>query len=190
MGGSRQSVLAKKKYLSLWEICRKFEGTSKWQFKEEHFVSNCRSVIWIFISSVQHYRWRCTSPWKWLEELKQIKSGETKTLLFLQNRLIPNKQPYNFLSGDVRLNHCLQPPWRQLSQPQNRQDPLLRVTLRFRSFCKALCFRISIRWLSERSWSWESSNWNTPSASFARICALGLMMYTGTGSKRRKYGTT
>ena len=129
-----------------------------------------------------------------LKKWSNVSLARQRPVLFLQNQLIPNKHPHNFLSCDAdrcwfeSLSSITLTPAHSTSKPSRLS--LLRVTLRFRSLCEAICFRISIGWSSERSWSWESSNWNTPSASFARICALGLMMYTGTESKGRKCGTT
>jgi len=62
------------------KLAERMKGPPNDSLKRKHFVLNCWAVIWNFISSVQHYRWRCTTPWKWLEEMKQRKSGETKTL--------------------------------------------------------------------------------------------------------------
>ena len=66
------------KNVKIWWPCRyvfilmqnmKIEGNDG--VRRRHLALNCRPVIWI--------RWQCASPWRWLEEMKERKSGKTKT---------------------------------------------------------------------------------------------------------------
>ena len=78
------------------------KGPANDSLRRRYFVLNCRPVIWIFISSVQRYRWRFTSPWKSdLRKWNIVNLARQRPVLFLQNQLIPNKHPYNSLLGDA-----------------------------------------------------------------------------------------
>ena len=108
-----------------------------------HFPLNDRRVIWIIISSVQQHRWRCTSSWMRLEEIKYRNLVRKGHLLLLQNLLTASKQPHNSLSScfcslPVPVNVLKHPDasfneFKPLSRLQNRHGPLLRLRLRFMS---------------------------------------------------------
>ena len=165
------------------EMCRNMKGQVNYSLRRRHFALNRRPVVWIIISNVHQYRWLCASPWKWLEEMS------TGSLARQRPLSVPPESTHRKASiiiilclfDSARCSFCISvvkhldasfnvsKPLRQL---QNRQVSLLRVILFFQSFCKALWFRISIRWSNETSWSWDVRNSKTPSPSFAWICAL------------------
>ena len=94
-----------------------------------------RRVIWIFVSNVQQYRWRCTS-----------RCRRQRPLLLLQNLLTASKDPHNSVSGCccsllVPINVLKDPDAnfyqsKSLSQLQNHHGPLHRLRLSFLSFFK------------------------------------------------------
>ena len=113
------------------------------------FLRNCRCVNWVIIADVQQYRWRCKTPWRWLEEI-QYWSPATQKLLLLQNLLIPSKTPRTSLP-----NCCCLLPFRvnvvkhlnagfieskALSQLRNSYGPPLRLRHRPRFRLRVLSF--------------------------------------------------
>jgi len=83
-------------------------NANKWQmgfnsaFKgltRRHFLLSRRRVKWIFIYNVQRYRWRCTIPWRCLEEVKQRNLARQWPLLFVQDLFIARQHLYNSLSS-------------------------------------------------------------------------------------------
>lgn len=70
-------------------------GNSRW----EPFFENCCRVIWTIVSNVQQFRWRCTSPWRWLEEIRHWSLARQRHPLLLQHHLIASKHSYNSLSS-------------------------------------------------------------------------------------------
>ena len=68
-----------------------------WQTNDSlrrHFMWNCTPIIWITMSNVQQYRWRCTSPLRLLEEIKHWSLARERTLLPLHNLLIASNHPH------------------------------------------------------------------------------------------------
>ena len=107
---------------------------------------NCRQVICIAISSVQQYKWRCRSPWRYLEEIRHRSLATQSPVLSLQSLLISSNHPHKSLSScccsllvllivhkhlDVSFSQS-----KPLSQLQNHHGPLLRSRLRLLSFFK------------------------------------------------------
>lgn len=95
--------------------------------------------IWITISSVQQYKWRCMS---WINQ--SLKSGKAKTFLHLRNRLTERKHPHNPLYSscwsmlvrtkvswhlDTTLNES-----KPLNILRNSHGPLLTIRVRFLKF--------------------------------------------------------
>ena len=70
----------------------KIWNDNKWVCKERHW-----QVIWILICSIQQYRWRFTSPWSRLQEIKRCSLKRQRPLLRLQNLLIASMHPHNSL---------------------------------------------------------------------------------------------
>ena len=119
--------------------------------RRRHFLLNCRQVICIAISSVQQYRWRCMSPWRYLEEIRHRSLATQSPVLSLQNLLISSNHPHNSLSSCcysllfpiIVLEH----PDTTFSQPKplnllpNRHGPFVRLRLKFLSFFKGVLFQ-------------------------------------------------
>jgi hypothetical protein len=57
----------------------------------------CGRVMWVIISCVLRYRWRCASVWMWLEYIKHWSVTRERSLLLLQN-LIESKHPHSLHS--------------------------------------------------------------------------------------------
>jgi hypothetical protein len=139
-GGSRQSIFDQEKiYFHVRTIKKK-----KWQVKEA-LALNCRRLIWIIIIiiiNVQQYRWRCTSPWRWLEGIKHCTLARQNPLLSPSDLLIASKHPINSVSSRTcsllaRIDvlgylHASSNESKPLLQLRNRRSPLLR--LRFLGF--------------------------------------------------------
>ena len=143
----------------------KIEGNDSW--RRRRLALSCRPVIWI--------RWLCTIPWRWLEEMKQLKSGDTKTPSSPQSP--QNKQASlefsDYLLVAVRLNQC---PHNTLIPASVTRTPLanfesvLILSLGSGSgsgwgsgsaaSSKALCFRIAARLCSLSSWSLQHHSTN------------------------------
>jgi hypothetical protein len=81
-------------YWYLWKIYKivKWQTNGSWR---SHYALHCRPVKWITISTVQQYRWRCTSAWRWLEEIKYQSLSRQRPLLPLCNLLSASKHPHN-----------------------------------------------------------------------------------------------
>jgi hypothetical protein len=110
------------------------------------FLLNRRPVSWIIAFSVQHYRWRCTSPWGWLEEIKRWSLARQTHPLIVQNLLTASKHPHSSLSSccsslpvPITVLKHLDASFSQsnpLSQLRHHQGALLRLRLNSLSFLK------------------------------------------------------
>jgi len=112
-------------------------------FRRTHFLVKCRLVDWIIISSVRQYRWRCRSPWRWLEGIKHWIRVRQRPFL-LQNVFTANKLPHNSMSSycslldlNSSLNFflCGGSEPKPLGQHWNRYDPVIRLRPRFLREC-------------------------------------------------------
>ena len=147
---------------------------------------NCRQVICIAISSVQQYRWRCMSPWRYLEEIRHRSLATQSPVLSLQNLLISSNHPHNSLSSCCCF--LLVPPIvhkhpyasfnqsKSLSQLQNRHDPLLRPRVRLLSFLKGAVL-LNFDQIVDRGFMFvEFQQLEDDFSTARRICALGLTL--------------
>lgn len=128
-----------------------------------------------------------------LEEIKRWSLTRQRPRLTLQDLLTTSKLTIPCLAVAARCSfqsvssNTLMPATVSPSHSVNF-DTVMVLSLGSAS-SGALCFRISTIWsrVRSRSWSrsWSCSNSKTSSASYARICALGLI-YLGPEGKRRK----
>jgi hypothetical protein len=136
--------------------------------RRRHFLLICRQVIWIITSNIWQYRWCCTSPWRWLDEIKCWKKvsspaeslcNEQSSSVFPIQLLLAAR--WNLCTRYARYNESTY--FRQL---WNHRGPFWRLF----TFPSAVCF-----WISTNSFSLEFRNLKTFSALYVWICVLGLM---------------
>ena len=155
--------------------------------RRRHFLLNCRQVICTAISSVQQYRWRCTSPWRYLEEIRHRSLATQSPVLSLQNLLISSNHPHNSLSSccyflflplivhkhlDISFNQS-----KPLSRLQNRHGPLFRSRLRLLSFFKGAVL-LTFDQTDERGLLFvEFQQVEDVFSTARRICALGFISW-------------
>ena len=130
--------------------------------KQKTNLSGRRILNWFFritISSVQQYRWRCTS----LEWIKQRSQAKQRPLLLIRNRLTESNHSRNSLYSSrwwllVRTKvprhlHTTFNESKPLSRLRNRHGPLLTIRVRFFKFLVFKdAFPISPTWSSVRSY--------------------------------------
>ena len=109
---------------------------------------------------------------------------------FLLQNFIASQHPYNFmLLFAARSNRCPQhlKPASLIPPPSVNLETVMVLSLGSGSgsgsgssaSSSALCFRVSIMWLSEGSCLWQLSNLKTSSASYRRICTPPWMYSVG-----------
>lgn len=135
-----------------------------------HFLLNHRQVIRIIISSVQQYMCLCKSPWRWLE-CKHWSLARQKPLILIQNFTTTSKQASKHLHKFFSSCCCTVLIWVNLlkhlnasfkvSKPLSQRSTIMVPSLGsdlgswpFSASSGALCFLISTRWSSMRSWLW------------------------------------
>ena len=169
-----------------------------WQINDDlrrrHFLLNCEQVICIAISIVQQYRWRCTSPWRYLEEIKHRSLATQSPVLSVQNLLISSTQPHNPLSSccyshlvPLIVHKQLDASFNQskpFSQLQTRHGPLFRSKLRLLSLFKGAVL-LNFDQIVERGLLFvEFQQVEDVFSTAWRICALDLIYWVWC--KRRK----
>ena len=152
------------------KFTKNMKKTKSDNLRRQQFVLSCRQVVCIIISNVQQYRWRCTRHWRLATQ---------RPLLPLQNLLTASNHPHNSLSScrcTLPFPVSPQTPWCQLHQHKPLSQPSNTITVlslgsdsASSASSRALCFRISTRWLSVISRSCESSNSKISSALCSRI---------------------
>jgi hypothetical protein len=71
-------------------------------------------VIIIIISSVQQYRWRCVSPWRWLEEINHCTVDKDPVLsLIITSQQVSNPIVTCPVLLAACLSHSAQTSWCQ-----------------------------------------------------------------------------
>ena len=144
---------------------------------------------WTIVSNVQQFRWRCTSPWRWLEEIRHWSLARQRHLL-LQHHLIASKHSYNSLSScgcsllfqisvlkhlDVSsINPSASVSFKAVMVVPLGWDSDFSGSL---PLSRALYFRISKRWSSVTSWLWQFSNSKTSSLISVQINVPGLIYW-------------
>ena len=71
----------KNMYQYLRKIYKNYEITLNVNLKRQHFPSYCRLCSWVIVSNVQQNRWRCTSTWRWFEEIEHWSLSIQRPLL-------------------------------------------------------------------------------------------------------------
>jgi len=153
---------------------RKYEMTFG-NLSRRHLLSDCRSVIRIIIiiSSAQQVGAITVSlSTTWRREA--LKSGNTKASAYSSKSIHRNQASLQFLVY-LLLSAPVTVLKTSLSANLKSATVLFGLRLRFLSFFKALCLRISTGLSRVSSWSLECSNFKTHSASYVPICALCLM---------------
>ena len=152
----------------------------------KRFLLNCSRVISVIISSVQQYRWRSTSPWGWLEEIRHWSLARQRHLL-LQHLLIASKHSYISLSSwccpllvrIIVLRHLGVSSISPVASVSFKAAMVVSLGWHSGSLflSRAFYFRISKIWSSVTFWLWQSSNLKTPSVSYLQVNELGLMFW-------------
>jgi hypothetical protein len=76
--GRLQTVYFDQKKRYWWKIDKNYEMKND-ALRRRYFRLNCRQVIWMIVSNIQQYKWRCTSTWRQLDEIKHWCAGGGST---------------------------------------------------------------------------------------------------------------
>jgi len=134
----------------------------------KHFLLSCRWVEWMLICNVQRYRWRCTIPWRCLEEIKQRSLARQWPLLFIQDLFIARNLLYNSLPSCCYALLLLNSVSKHPDACYYESKPLVKTVTamvpRLSASSRPLCSRISRTSLIVSTEWWEFSNLQTCSA--------------------------
>ena len=156
-----------------------------------YFLLNCRQFIYFIISTGQQYSWRCTSPFRWRDEIRRWTLARQTFLFVLQCLLIWSKDPRNSLFSSYCSFLVPVSILKHLDVSFSESRPPHPIPVNFKTvmvLCLGLgpswsassrprCFRILTRLSLMRSWSWELSKSKTFSTPYARISALGFIFW-------------
>jgi len=138
------------------------------RLRRRHFLLICRRVVWIITSNVRQYRRCCTSPWRWLVEIDRWKKvpspaeslcNKQSSSVFLIQLLLAAR--WNLCTHYATFNEST-----YVKQLWNHSGPFWRL---FSFFKGSLLSNFSKLLFT------KFSNLKTFSASYVRICVLGLM---------------